>query len=267
MDARLQRRIQRTGWDRAAARYEDGWRRQLAPAQERLLALADLQPGERVLDVACGTGLVTQAAAAFVGESGSVLGTDISAGMIALARERSADGRIRYEKMDAEALELPDGSFDAALCALGLMYVPDPRRALVELRRVAGRASVAVWGARGRCGWADIFPIVDARVRSEVCPMFFALGTGDALAAAFEEAGFGDLVVERLTVTLDYASGAEACDAAFVGGPVALAYSRFDETVRREVHAEYLDSIAAHRSGDGYRVPGEFVVVSGRTRR
>jgi len=265
MDARLQRRIQRTGWDRAAARYEDGWRRQLAPAQERLLALAELRPGERVLDVACGTGLVTQAAAAAVGAGGSVLGTDISAGMIALARERGGDGHVRYEKMDAEALELPDDSFDAALCALGLMYVPDPHRALVELRRVAGRASVAVWGARRRCGWAEIFPIVDARVRSEVCPMFFALGTGDALAAAFGEAGFGDVVVERLDVTLDYASGDEACDAAFVGGPVALAYSRFDEATRREVRAEYLESIAAYRAGAGYRVPGEFVVAAGRS--
>ena len=267
MDARLQRRIQRTGWDRAAAHYEDGWRRQLAPAQERLLALADLRPGEHVLDVACGTGLVTQAAAESVGAGGSVLGTDISAGMIALARERTPDAHVRYEKMDAEALELPDGSFDAALCALGLMYVPDPGNALAELRRVAGRASVAVWGARKRCGWADIFPIVDARVRSEVCPMFFALGTGDALGATFEEAGFGDVVVERLSVTLDYASGAEACAAAFVGGPVALAYSRFDENVRREVHAEYLASIEPHRHGDGYRVPGEFVVAAARALR
>ena len=121
-----------------------------------------------------------------------------------------------------------------------------------------------MWGARSRCGWADIFPIVDARVRSEVCPLFFALGTGDRLRALFEAAGFTDLVSERIDAPLHYDSPEEACDAAFIGGPVALAYSRFDDQVRREVHAEYLASIEPFRHGAGYRVPGEFVVVAGR---
>ena len=83
---------------------------------------------------------------------------------------------VRFERGDAEALPLPDASFDAAVCALGLMYVPDPVRALCEMRRLlrpGGRAAAAVWGARRNCGWAEIFPITDARVASEVCPMFF----------------------------------------------------------------------------------------------
>jgi hypothetical protein len=105
---------------------------------------------------------------------------------------------------------------------------------------------------------------VDARVRSEVCPLFFALGTGDALRALFEDAGFTDLVSERIDAPLLYDSADEACDAAFVGGPVALAYSRFDDRVRHEVRAEYLASIEPHRDGAGYRVPGEVVVVAGR---
>ncbi|HKE17585.1 MAG TPA: methyltransferase domain-containing protein [Kofleriaceae bacterium] len=264
MDPRLQRRVQRYGWDKAASHYDRGWQRQLAPAQARLLALADLRAGERVLDIACGTGVVTFAAAAAVGTTGSVLGTDLSDEMIRIARERSPGAHVRFERMDAEQLAAGDASFDAALCALGLMYVPDPGRAVGEMRRVAGRAVAAVWGARKRCGWADIFPIVDARVRSEVCPLFFALGTGDSLRALFEEAGFTDLVGERIDATLVYDSGDEACDAAFAGGPVALAYSRFDDTVRREVRAEYLASIAGYRDGEGYRVPGEFVVVAGR---
>jgi SAM-dependent methyltransferase len=267
MDPRLQRRVQRYGWDKAASHYDRAWQRQLAPAQERLLALADLRPGERVLDIACGTGVVSFAAAAAVGDAGSVLGTDLSDEMIRIARERTRTAHVRFERMDAEQLALGDGSFDAALCALGLMYVPDPDRAVSEMRRVAGRAVAAVWGARNRCGWADIFPIVDARVRSDVCPLFFALGTGDRLRAVFEGAGFTDLVSERIDAPLVYDSGEEACTAAFVGGPVALAYSRFDETVRREVRAEYLASIEPYRDGGGYRVPGEFVVVAGRAAR
>jgi ubiquinone/menaquinone biosynthesis C-methylase UbiE len=269
MDARLQRRVQRYGWDRAAASYEGYWQQQLAPAQERLLALAVLQPGERVIDVAAGTGLVTFRAAALVGPSGSVMATDISEGMVArLAKEaaRREAANVTAMRMDAEALDVPEGSFDAALCALGLMYVPDAVAALEAMRRAlrpGGRAVVAVWGARNRCGWAEIFPIVDARVQSDVCPMFFQLGTGERLRAALEAAGFGVVSSERLPSVLHYESAEAACGAAFEGGPVALAYSRFDQATREAAHAEYLASIESWRIGRGYDVPGEFVIARG----
>jgi len=192
------------------------------------------------------------------------VGVDLSEGMIEAARALGGGEPVRFERMDAEELNAEDGAFDVALCGLGLMYMPDPERALAHMRRVARRAVASVWGARERCGWAELFPIVDGHVKSEVCPLFFRLGTGDGLRAAFAQAGFHDLVSERLDTTLHYGSGDDACDAAFIGGPVALAWSRFDETVRREVRGEYLASIARYRDGHGYRVPGEFVVVAGR---
>ena len=76
------------------------------------------------------------------------------------------------------------------------------------------------------------FPIVDSRVESEVCPLFFQLGTGDALRYAFELGGFTDIRIERLSTILEYETAEDACGAAFAGGPVALAYSRFDERTR-----------------------------------
>jgi ubiquinone/menaquinone biosynthesis C-methylase UbiE len=268
MEPRLQRRIQRYGWDKAASYYEDSWQAQLEPAQTRLLEMAHLRPGDRVLDVACGTGLVSFRAAQAVGEHASVLGTDISEGMIELARSRApAPLNVRFERMDAEELVLENESVDVVLCALGLMYVPDPRKALAEMRRVlkpGGRAVAAVWGQRSRCGWADIFPIVDARVKSEVCPLFFALGTGDRLADTFAQAGFTDIASAKLDTRLRYSSAEEACRAAFVGGPVALAYSRFGDEVRAQAHAEYVASIEPYRTPNGYAIPGEFVVTSGR---
>jgi hypothetical protein len=94
--------------------------------------------------------------------------------------------------------------------------------------------------------------------------MFFQLGTQDMLARAFETAGFADVRSERLLTTLRYASPDDALGAVFQGGPVALAYSRFDEATKRAVHAEYLDSIAAYGADDGYRVSGEFVVAADR---
>jgi ubiquinone/menaquinone biosynthesis C-methylase UbiE len=270
MDPRLQRRVQRYGWDRAVVAYEAGWRDQLEPAHSLMLDMAALRPGERVLDVACGTGLVSFRAAQAVGAQGAVVGTDISGEMVETARRGGVLrdlANVRFERGDAEALPLPDAGFDAAVCALGLMYVPDPVRALCEMRRLLqpdGRAAAAVWGARRNCGWAEIFPITDARVASDVCPMFFHLGTKDMLARAFEAAGFADVRSERLATTLCYASPEEALAAVFRGGPVALAYSRFNAATRRAVHAEYLASIAPYRSGGGYEVPGEFVVAAAR---
>jgi ubiquinone/menaquinone biosynthesis C-methylase UbiE len=269
MDARLQRRVQRYGWDKAAQRYERAWQAQLEPAQTAMLDMAGPIPGKRVLDVACGTGLVTFRAAALVAPGGGVVGTDLSEEMVAMARERARAGavaNVAFERMDAENLAFDADTFDVALCALGLMYVPDPEKAVREFNRVlrpGGRTACAVWGQRSRCGWAEIFPIVDARVQSEVCPMFFRLGTGNALERAFAEAGFTAVSCRRLSTRLAYASPAEACEAAFAGGPVALAYSRFTDELRAAAHGEYLHSIEAYREDAGYSVPGEFVIVAG----
>jgi ubiquinone/menaquinone biosynthesis C-methylase UbiE len=269
MDARFQNRVQRYGWDRAAAMYEQSWQKQLEPAQTRLLELAALKPGERVLDLACGTGLVSFRAAEAVGVHGAVVGTDISDGMIeACTRIASERGfpQATFQRMAAEHLDLPDASFDAVLCGLGMMYVTDFAGSIHEMLRVTGsggRAVSAVWGRRDRCGWAEIFEIVQRRVSSEVCPMFFQLGTGDLQKVLFEAAGFTDVCSDRIETTLEYENGEAACIAAFAGGPVAMAYSRFDDATRESAYAEYLESIAAHRRGDGFALPGEFVVTMG----
>jgi ubiquinone/menaquinone biosynthesis C-methylase UbiE len=269
MDDRFQKRVQRYGWDKAAIHYEDLWREQLEPAQTLLLDFADLVSGERVLDVACGTGLVAFRAASIVLPRGEVVGTDISDQMIAtaadIARARGVSNTA-FRRMDAEQLALDGASFDVALCALGLMYVPHPEIALGEMHRIlkpGGRAVCAVWGQRSKCGWAEIFPIVDTRVHSEVCPMFFRLGAPNALERAFLAAGFGQIECRRLETRLHYADATEACEAAFVGGPVALAYGRFSEQTKAEARDDYLQSISPYRQSKGYALPGEFVIVAG----
>jgi SAM-dependent methyltransferase len=189
--------------------------------------------------------------------------------MLEIARQIAADRgtpSITFNRMDAEALELPESSFNVALCALGLMYMPDPLQALHEMHRVLmkhGRAAALVWGARRHCGWAEIFPITDRRVKSDVCPLFFQLGTHDALQQTFLKAGFANVMVERFHLSLHFHSAEDACAAAFAGGPVALAYHRFDDRVREEVHTEYLNTIEAFRNRKGYDIPGEFVIAIG----
>jgi ubiquinone/menaquinone biosynthesis C-methylase UbiE len=269
MEARLQRRVQRYGWDRAAGRYDDCWTGPLQPARDRLLELAQLRAGERVLDVACGTGAVALEAARQVGPAGTVLATDVSDRMVELGAAAAAAaglGNVRFVRADAEEPAGHPSHFDAALCALGLMYVPDPERALHSMAdslRAGGRAVVAVWGERRRCGWADVFPIVDARVASEVCPLFFRLGTGDAMRAAFAQAGFQRVHIERIDTSIHHRDLDEACDAALVAGPVALAWSRFDDTEREAVRTEYAGSINRFSQGEGYAIPAQFVIASG----
>lgn len=266
MDARLQKRIQRYGWDRAVDFYDQHWMKQLLPATQSVLERAAIVPGDRVLDIACGTGVLAIAAAAAVGKQGSVTGIDLSGKMVDAARAAaSALGldNCRFERGDAEALPDLGDSFDVALCGLGLMYMPDPEHALAVMARklVPGaRMAVSVWGQRSRCAWAEIFPLVDARVESEVCPLLFRTGAGDTLHQALHSAGLTMIATERLAVTLRYDSAAEACDAAFLGGPVALAYSRFDTATQTAVRAEYRQSLEPCRCAKGYAVPGEFLI-------
>ena len=148
MDFRLQKRVQRYGWDRASDDYARFWQYQLEPVQTRLLKLADLKAGENVLDIACGDGLVSFRAAEAVGPRGAVAGDDISEEMIrraeSLRSERGIDN-VSFARREAEEPVGAAHPFDAALCSLGLMYVPEPERALAamfEALRPGGRGGL-----------------------------------------------------------------------------------------------------------------------------
>lgn len=270
MDARRHRLVQRRGWDRASAHYDRYWKQPLEPVQHLLLDIADVQAGQDVIELACGTGAVTEKVAAAVGPGGALLATDLAPSMVSeTARRMQAAGLSQVETARLDAADLGDlGPFDAALCALGLMYAPDPAAAIAEMTRVVrpgGRVVASVWGERRKCGWAGIFGIVDARVSSDVCPRFFALGAAGALAGVFRACGLEAVEEHRLEVRLGWSDAEDALGAAFLGGPVALAHSRFDDQTAQEASAEYLESIAAFRCDDGsYSVPGEFVVAAGR---
>jgi ubiquinone/menaquinone biosynthesis C-methylase UbiE len=270
MDAKLQRRVQRYGWDAAAAVYESAWREQLKPAHDALLEMAALKPGMRVLEIACGTGLVTMRVASCVTPGGSVFATDIADEMVTEAANRAISNdfhNVETARMGAEDLGVEDATFDAALCALGLMYVPDPIKALSEMRRAVKpgrRVAVAVWGERRNCGWAEIFPIVDSHVNSEVCPLFFSLGIPGTLTAAMTSVGATQIEERRHAVELKFPDQEALLSAQIDGGAVALAAKRFSPETRREVSAAFLESVSKYRRDDGsYAIPGEFVTAIG----
>jgi ubiquinone/menaquinone biosynthesis C-methylase UbiE len=135
-DAARYKAGQRREWDTAAPGYMD-WGLvlgpQLQPVSERMLELADIGPGQRVLDVATGPGERAVTTAYRVGPSGHVIATDLSPQMAALGRERGAElglPNIDFREMDAEAPDLPEHSFEIVLCRFGLMFLPNPQGAL-----------------------------------------------------------------------------------------------------------------------------------------
>lgn len=269
MEPQLQRRVQRYGWDKAAQYYEDSWKDQLEPAHDKLMEMINLKPGEQVLETACGTGLLTARAAKAVEPGGEVTATDISDQMIELARERTVEQRrknVTFYRMDAERLNFKENTFDTAINGLGLMYLPYPVQALKQNHRVikpGGHTAIAIWGERKNCGWASIFPVVDKRVATDVCPMFFQQGTGNTLHHSLKTAGFTEIKIDRFSVTLHFPTREIALMAAFAGGPVALAYEKFDKETKEEAHEEYLESIRYCRTNNGYEIPGEFLVATG----
>ncbi|KRR20483.1 hypothetical protein CQ13_32330 [Bradyrhizobium retamae] len=178
------------------------------PASKGLLAAAQLKPGERVLDVACGTGVVARAAANAVGPTGTVAGLDISPGMLTRARKQVPSGNsIHWYEASAEAMPLPDRSFDVVLCQMGLQFMANKRAATTEMHRVlvpGGRALVTVPGPE-----PDLFSVMgDAlgrRIGPEVAAFertVFSLHDEAEIHKLFEGAGFGRVEVHAATARL-----------------------------------------------------------------
>lgn len=273
MNPQFQLSVQRYGWDRAANLYDISWQRQLKPAQEKLLEMADLQREQRVLDIACGTGLISIPATEKIGFRGQLTGIDISGKMVDIASlicKKKGIENACFQRAAAETLPFGSNCFDRALSGLGMMYYSNPLKATREMYRVLkseGKAVAAVWGTRENCGWASIFDIMNSRVKSDVYPFFFQLGTDENLKLLFEKTGFKNVKSYRISSTLRYSSAEIACLAVFAGGPVAMAYSHFDERTKAGTHLEYLGAISPFRRGKGYAIPGEFVIVVGEKGR
>jgi ubiquinone/menaquinone biosynthesis C-methylase UbiE len=196
--------------------YEDFLVRwQFRPWTAVLLAEAAIRPGERILDLATGTGIVAREAAAFVGERGRVVALDINPAMMAVGQSlpEPAGASIEWLEGDAAALPLPDAAFDVVLCQQGLQYFANRPAAAAEVRRVltsGGRALLAVWRALAHN------PVQEAlnaagQCRVGVAPLATAFGLGDAgeLGRLFESAGFTDARVTERELVVVFPSRAD----------------------------------------------------------
>jgi SAM-dependent methyltransferase len=230
-----------------------------ARGRQRVIEFVDAGSGMRVLDLACGPGTLTRPLAARVAPDGEVVGVDLAAGMIDIARA----GRIpnaRFEVMDIEQLDFPDASFDAAACGHGLQFVPDLSRALRETRRVLRPgsrfgASVPVSGGTQR-PWKVMEEVVDRRLPPAPKPsdQEATRGTVDdpaALRAVAVAAGFAGVEVEVVEEKVHWDSASQLVSrcmswwdlAARLDGVTAAAREAFAEEALATLRREYPGAI------------------------
>lgn len=198
-------------WEGAAAgwaRHGAHMRRFAGPVSQRMIEALALQPGERVLEVAAGMAETGLLAAEMVAPGGSLLVTDQSEAMLAGARARAVElqvSNVEFRQMDAEWLDLPIASFDAALCRFGYMLVVDPAAALAETRRVlipgGGRLALAVWDVPKANPWVSSIGMLMrehglAPQSPPGTPGPFALADAERVATLLGDAGFVEVHVE-----------------------------------------------------------------------
>ena len=219
-----------------------------APVADDLLELAALQPGERVLDVACGTGVIARLAAESVGGEGAVTGVDINPDMLAVARSvPSAGAAIEWCESGAEELPFPDASFDAALCQLGLQFFRDRTAGLREMCRVlvpGGRGVASVPGSK-----PDLFTAVEETVERYLGPeaagflrVVFSLDGETELRKLFRSAGFDDVEVQPRVKQLRLSPPQEFLWQYVYSTPLAGAVPSLDDHSRLELEREIVEA-------------------------
>jgi ubiquinone/menaquinone biosynthesis C-methylase UbiE len=276
MDVAPHRREGYEQWQELAPRWERGrellWESTRA-VSEWLVDRLDPQPGQTILDVAAGTGETGFLAARRLGEHGLLISSDLSPNMVEAARRvaaRSGITNAEFRVLDAEQLDLADGSVDGVLSRWGYVLKGDPPPALREIRRVlrpGGCFAFSVWAERDRNAWMTVPASVMAE-RGHLRPQTAdEIRTSekrnpDTIAQLLADAGFARAEIEQMPVSYRFADGEELWF--FVGelrGPVALALSKLGEDERQAVRRE-IETRATARQAGGFELGGISINVA-----
>jgi ubiquinone/menaquinone biosynthesis C-methylase UbiE len=257
------------GWDERHAYFEQTSR----PVTDGILRQANVQPGDVVLDIAAGTGVVGFAAAHQVGEGGRVIVSDFADGMVeAATRHAAALGldNVECRVLDAENLELADDTVDAVVCRWGYMLMPNPATAFAETRRVlrpGGRLTAAVFAGPAENQWAAL--PMQVMVQQGLVqpppgtPGILALADRDRLRALFVQAGFNEPQIEDITFSWTFRDGDEYWQ--FLNeaaGAVAALIAQLDDEARAQVRQELLGRLEPFATDTGLDMPALSVVAS-----
>jgi ubiquinone/menaquinone biosynthesis C-methylase UbiE len=248
LDASAFKANERRAWDLCAENYDRCLTRVFTPIAQKLVSLAQPGSGERVLDVATGSGLAALQAARMVGPDGRVVGVDLSETMVDLAWNRAREERVDnadFLAMDAEDLDLPSSYFHAVLCALGLMLFPQPDRALSEMHRVlreGGRLALAVFGRGSRVALRALMePFIPLMPPPpERGPSIFGYGRSEVLEEAVKAAGFSDVTTEQCTHVLAFNEAQGAWEMLLSLGRLAQMHSELSAAAQGELRQTVL---------------------------
>jgi ubiquinone/menaquinone biosynthesis C-methylase UbiE len=222
------------------------------PVSGELLRVASLQPGARVLDLACGTGVVTRAAAEQVGPTGSVTGVDLAPDMIAVATSIPSGGApIAWQEADAASLPLPDESYDVALCQMGLMFMEDRAGALGELHRVLAPGGRVVVNTPGRI--QPLFEVMERAIADNLDPRLgafvsavFSMHDPSVLADLLREAGFGNVASEEYSAVFDLPGPAEFLWNYINLTPMGALVADVPEEAKAAMERQFVEAWAPH---------------------
>lgn len=241
-----------------------------------VVALADPRSGERVLDVACGTGVVTRLVARQVGRTGKVVGLDLNPGMLAVAAATAASepptsASITWQEASATRMPFPDGAFDVAYCQLGLQFFPDRPAALREMHRVlvsGGRLGLMVWRGIEHSPGFDILAAALARhVSPEAAGIMrapFGLAEAEELRGLMAAAGFRDITIRPVAGTVRFPSVARFVQDYVAGSPLAGHVAKVSDEARAALVGEVGDALRSHLAGGALAFPIEAHLASAR---
>jgi SAM-dependent methyltransferase len=221
------------------------------PWADRLVSLANPQPGERVLDLACGTGVVARRIVSRLGESGDVTGYDLNPDMLEVARAaaEAEQARVEWRQGSADRLPFPDGSYDLVLCQFAIMFFADKARALQEVRRVLrshGRVVASVWQGLDRHPfYQTLVEVIERRVGIPALCEIFSLASADKLRQLFADAGLEDIDVRSMSLVSRFPNPEQFLAAEIDVDTAAIpAMQHADADERRRI----VDAIAADMS-------------------
>lgn len=270
----------RAQWDRHAAGWNEhgaqvgAWLRE---ATDAMLAMAEIGEGARVLDVAAGAGDQTLDIARRVGARGSVLATDLSPAILAFAAEnarRAGFANVATQVADGEDLRVPAGSFDAAICRLGLMFFPDPLRGLGEMARAlrpGGLACTMVFSTPERNPCVGI--LMATALKHAGLPSrdpnqpgsLFSLGGPGLIDELFRLAGFARVATTKVPAPFRLPSAKHYLDfVAASASPILQILERLDDARRHAAWAEMETRLAAFDTAQGWEGPNELLLTVGR---
>jgi ubiquinone/menaquinone biosynthesis C-methylase UbiE len=257
------------GWGQLSASGPENYERTQVPSVFEPLARMfvermALRPGQRMLDIACGTGIVARKAAPIIGLNGSIVGVDFNPNMLLVARQNApADGTaMEWRQGDASSLPCSDADYDVVLCQQGLQFFPDKVGAMREMHRVLRKDGVV-----GICVWRSVehspfhFAIAQALRRhcgDEIARQFqapFSFGNLDALRSTMIAAGFRDPFVHVETVTRRLLPAEKSVPSSFASTPVGSAIAALQEGTIDAIVADVTAALLEYGDETGLTVP------------